>query len=98
MKIEVFNEEMNSKFRGVRLDGEKIKEHMKGIISRLSISHISGGSSFMDEDTKLLLMMLQIVWNEKEELVEKLRGLEEDYPMQGMNDHNTLAFSGLNED
>lgn len=51
----------------------------------------------MDEDTKLLLMMLQIVWNEKEELAENLKRLEEDYPMQGMNDHVTIGFSGLNE-
>ena len=75
MKIEVFNEELNAKCRGVRLDGEKLKEYMKGIISRVSICHIAGSSSALDDDTKLLLMMLQIVWNEKEELVEEIKRL-----------------------
>ena len=99
MKIEVFNEELNAKTRGVRLDGERVKEKMLDILKRLHVSRISDGiGRFMDDDTKLLLMMLQIVWNEKEELAEKLKNLEEDYPMQGMNDHKTIAFSGLNED
>lgn len=83
MKIEVFDEEMNSKVRGVRLDGEKLKEYMKGIISRVSICHITGSSSTLDDDTKLLLIMLQMVWNEKEELAEKVWRLEEDCPMRG---------------
>ena len=80
MKIEVFNEELNAKCRGVRLKGERIKEKMLEILKRLYISQIADGSGgFMDEDTRLLLMMLQIVWNEKEELAEKLKRLEEDY-------------------
>ena len=96
MKIEVFNEELNAKCRGVRLEGERIKEKMLEILKRLYISQIADGSGgFMDEDTRLLLMMLQIVWNEKEELAEKLKRLEEDYPMQGMNDHVTIG--GLSE-
>ncbi|MBO6031951.1 MAG: hypothetical protein J6Q22_10960 [Prevotella sp.] len=98
MKIEVFNEELNAKCREVRLTGERIKEKMLEILQRLHLSRISDGSwGFMDEDTELLLMMLQIVWNEKEELAEKLKRLEEDYPLQGMNDHVTIGFSGLNE-
>ena len=98
MKIEVFNEEINSKIRGNRLNGERLKEKMQEILGRLNISQIADGhGGFVDQDTKLLLMMLQIVWNEKEELAEKLKKLEDDYPMQGMNDHVTIGFSGLNE-
>ena len=98
MQIEVFNEELNAKLRGLRLDGERIKEKMLAILKRLQVSQIADGSGgFMDDDTKLLLMMLQIVWNEKEELKEKLKKLEDDYPMQGMNDHVTIGFCGLNE-
>ena len=98
MKIEVFNEELNAKCRGRRLNGERIKEKMLEILQRLHFSRIADGSGgFMDEDTKLLLMMLQIVWNEKEELAEKVKRLEEDYPMQGMNNHVTIGFSGLDE-
>ena len=95
MKIEVFNEELNAKCRGVRLNGERIKEKMLEILKRLHISQIADGNGgFMDDDTKLLLMMLQIVWNEKEELAEKVKKLEDDYPMQGMNDHTTIG--GIN--
>lgn len=95
MKIEVFNEELNAKCRGLRLNGERIKEKMLEILKRLHVSRIADGSGgFMDEDTKLLLMMLQIVWNEKEELAEKVKKLEDDYPMQGMNDHTTIG--GIN--
>ena len=98
MKIEVFNEELNSKIRGNRLNGERVREKIKEILGRLNISQIADGNGgFVDEDTKLLLMMLQIVWNEKEELKEKLQRLKDDYPMQGMNDHVTIGFSGLNE-
>ena len=96
MKIEVFNEELNAKIRGAKLNGERIKEKMLEILKRLHVSQIADSNGgFMDEDTKLLLMMLQIVWNEKEELAEKLKRLEEDYPMQGMNDHVTIG--GLSE-
>ena len=99
MKIEVFNEEINSKIRGNRLNGERLKEKMEAILERLSISQMSDGhGGFIDEDTKLLLMMLQIVWNEKEELAEKLKKLEPGILEVGMNDHKTIAFSGLNED
>ena len=98
MKIEVFNEELNAKIRGAKLNGERIKEKMLEILKRLNISLMADGNGgFMDEDTKLLLMMLQIVWNEKEELAEKLKRLEGDSPMQGMNDHVTIGFSGLDE-
>ena len=98
MKIEVFNEELNAKIRGAKLNGERIKEKMLEILKRLNISQMANGNGgFMDEDTKLLLMMLQIVWNEKEELAEKLKRLEGDSPMQGMNDHVTIGFSGLDE-
>ena len=94
MKIEVFNEELNAKCRGVRLDGEKLKEYMKGIISRVSICHISGSSSALDEDTKLLLMMLQIVWNEKEELVEEIKRLNGVMSCM-VPDEDTIAGSSL---
>lgn len=99
MKIEVFNEELNSKIRGNRLNGERVREKMKEILGRLNISQIADGNGgFVDEDTKLLLMMLQIVWNEKEELAEKVKKLETGILEVGMNDHKTIAFSGLNED
>ena len=99
MQIEVFNEELNAKLRGLRLDGDKVQEKMQSILNRLNVSLISDGQGgFVDDDTKLLLMMLQIVWNEKEELKEKFQKLKDDYPMQGMNDHVTIGFSGLNED
>lgn len=94
MKIEVFNEEMNSKLRGVRLDGEKVKEFMKEIISRVSICHISGSSSALDDDTKLLLIMLQIVWNEKEELVEEIKRLNGVMSCM-VPDDDTIAGSSL---
>ena len=98
MKIEVFNEELNSKLRGVRLNGERIKEKMLEILKRLQVSLIADGSGgFMDDDTKLLLMMLQIVWNEKEELAEKVKKLETGILEVGMNDHKTIALSSLNE-
>ena len=59
MKIEVFNEELNAKLRGFRLNGERIKEKMLEILKRLQVSQIADGSGgFMDGDTKLLLMML----------------------------------------
>lgn len=99
MKIEVFNEELNAKLRGASLNGERLQEKMQSILHRLNVSMISDGQGgFVDDDTKLLLMMLQIVWNEKEELKEKLQKLKDDYPMQGMNDHVTIGFSGLNDD
>jgi hypothetical protein len=99
MKIEVFSEELNSKIRGSRINGERLKQKMEEILERLSISQISDGrGGFVDEDTKLLLMMLQIVWNEKEELAEKVKKLETGILEVGMNDHKTIALSGLNED
>lgn len=99
MKIEVFNEELNSKIRGNRIHGERLKEKMQEILERLSISQMSDGhGGFVDNDTKLLLMMLQIVWNEKEELAEKVKKLETGILEVGMNDHKTIAFSGLNDD
>lgn len=99
MKIEVFSEELNSKIRGSRINGERLKQKMEEILERLSISQMSDGhGGFIDEDTKLLLMMLQIVWNEKEELAEKVKKLETGILEVGMNDHKTIALSGLNED
>ena len=94
MKIEVFDEELNAKCRGVRLDGEKVKEFMKEIISRVSLYHISGSSSTLDDDTKLLLIMLQIVWNEKEELVEEIKRLNGVMSCM-VPDDDTIAGSSL---
>ena len=95
MKIEVFNEELNSRLRGVLINGERLKEKMQEILERLSISQMSDGhGGIIDEDTKLLLMMLQIVWNEKEELVEEIKRLNG--VMSGMvPGDDTIAGSSL---
>lgn len=98
MKIEVFNEELNVKCRGLRLDGERIKEKMLEILKRLHVSRISDGSGgFMDEDTKLLLLMLQIVWNEKEELAEEIKRLNGVMSCM-VPDNDTIAGSSLFSD
>lgn len=95
MKIEVFNEELNAKIRGAKLNGERIREKMLEILKRLHISQIADRSGgFMDEDTKLLLMMLQIVWNEKEELVEEIKRLNGVMSCM-VPDEDTIAGSSL---
>lgn len=95
MKIEVFNEELNSKIRGTRINGERLKEKMQEILERLSISQMADGhGGFVDEDTKLLLMMLQIVWNEKEELADEIKRLNGVMSCM-VPDDDTIAGSSL---
>ena len=95
MKIEVFSEELNSKIRGSRINGERLKQKMEEILERLSISQMSDGhGGFIDEDTKLLLIMLQIVWNEKEELVEEIKRLNGVMSCM-VPDDDTIAGSSL---
>ena len=95
MKIEVFNEEINAKIRGKRLNGERIKDKMLDIITRLHVSKIADGNDgFMDEDVKLLLMMLQMVWNEKEELVDEIKRLNGVMSCM-VPDDDTIAGSSL---
>ena len=95
MKIEVFNEELNAKIRGAKLNGERTKEKMLEILKRLHVSQIADSNGgFMDEDTKLLLMMLQIVWNEKEELAEEIKRLNGVMSCM-VPDGDTIAGSSL---
>ena len=65
MKIEVFSDELNSRIRGAKLNGERVKEKLLDLLNRLNISQVSGGSSgFIDNDMKTLIMMFQIVWSQ----------------------------------
>lgn len=65
MKIEVFSDEINSRIRGAKLDGERVKEKLRDMLNRLNISQVSDGlGGFIDNDMKTLIMMFQIVWSQ----------------------------------
>ena len=95
MKIEIFNEEINSYLRGHRLNGDRLKGAMQNILNRLAISHIKKVNDNNAHDTRTLLMMLQMVWNEKEELVEKVKRLEGEMSSMEPCDDSSIAGSSL---
>lgn len=65
MKIEVFSDEINSRIRGAKLNGERVKEKLRDMLNRLNISQVSDGlGGFIDNDMKTLMMMFQIVWSQ----------------------------------
>lgn len=76
MKIEVFND--NFKGRGIDgqnfarlINGQKLKEFLKGVKSDLAISYIATGSgddNLLFKKTMMLAQLVQILWNELEEL------------------------------
>lgn len=56
MKIEVFSDEINSRIRGAKLDGERVKEKLRDMLNRLNISQVSDGlGGFIDNDVRRLL-------------------------------------------
>lgn len=98
MKIEIFDEKRNAALRGHYISGDKLKPLMEKVLQNLAITEtVQGEGQFNTHQTLTLLMCMQMVWNEKEELSEKIKKLEDDFPMQGMNDHITIGGSSLED-
>lgn len=98
MKIEIFDEKRNAALRGHYISGDKLKSLMEKVLQNLAITEtVQGKGQFGTTETLTLLMALQMVWNEKEELVEKVERITSEIPIQGMNDHITIGGSSLED-
>jgi len=96
MKIEIFDEKRNAALRGHYISGDKLKPLMEKVLQNLAITEtVQGKGQFGTTETLMLLMTLQMVWNEKEELVEKVKRLEGEMSCMEPADYSSIAGSSL---
>lgn len=77
-KLEVFQPSLNAKLDGKHVKFEKVEEFCKGVISDITVSHLASGGELDPKDDKLRIAItaIQMIWNEKEELKEKLEKIQ----------------------
>ena len=77
MKIEIFDDELNSALKdSPPIKGEILKGNLLNILKQLPNFHIPyGHGGFLDNNIRYLLETIQRLWNEKEELSEKIESI-----------------------
>ena len=77
MKIEIFKTVFETEINRLPpIKGDVLNESMKDILEQLPNFHIPyGRGKFLDETIKFLLITIQRLWNEKEELSEKIESI-----------------------
>lgn len=76
-KLEVLQPALNAKLVGKQVKFEKVKEFCRGVISDIAVSKLcSGDIDPKDEKLRTAITAIQIIWNEKEELKDKLEKIQ----------------------
>ena len=76
-KLEVFQPALNEKLNGKRVKFEKANEFCREVISDITVSKLcSGDLDPKDEKLRIAITAIQMIWNEKEELKEKLEKIQ----------------------
>lgn len=90
------HENRNAALRGRYILGDKLKPLMEKVLQNLAITEtVQGKGQFNTHETLTLLMCMQMVWNEKEELVEKVKRLEDEMSCMEPADDSSIAGSSL---
>ena len=72
-KIDVLPANISSKIAGKRIKKDKIEEFCRSVLSAITVSFLADGvGGTNDNHVKTAIMAIQMLWNEKEELKEKL--------------------------
>ena len=77
MKIEIFKTAFETEIQRLPpIKGDVLNERMKDILEQLPNFHIPyGRGRFLDKTIEFLLITIQRLWNEKEELSEKIESI-----------------------
>lgn len=76
-KLEVFPPALNANLDGQKVKFEKVEEFCRGVISDTTVSKLcSGDLDLKDKKLMTAVTAIQMLWNEKEELKDKLEKIQ----------------------